>query len=601
MYPQNQWSLHYPLEDDQLSENTLNIRRRGTSGAGQFELAGLYKNAGQETGARDLVGKEIGFELRLDDGSPIRLSQRYPVNEVGGKVRIAVQDENEKRPNISNLFAALLLLPETSQKGKSESLAWDGLGARTFWIDDIDVTVLNDGPRDTTLLVQEIVLATGHKERPEQFQGAMRLDWRARIETLRDTLEGLTDHATDSMSVAAQYYLDVLHGRKAMDYDLAEFLRKTLCAHLSECGADGYAPEMDPLPWLMKLSPAAEKWQPVPPAKPLVEPHNLIYFGAPGTGKSFQMDKLAVGRDGEPGLFDRRNVRRVMFHPDYTYAQFVGTYKPYSSVSEDGTRRVSYKYTFGPFLDAYVAAMARPDENHLLMIEEINRANPAAVFGDVFQLLDRGSDGASEYPVTVPEDMGEELYRILTAAGVKLAADETDEQRVTSLSLPGNLYLWATMNSADQGVFPMDTAFKRRWDFRYMGIDEGEAGIADIEVAVGERKGKWNDLRHALNERLIELGVNEDKLLGPYFLKPDAARERFVDSFEDKVLLYLYEDAAKMRRPQLFGGRKTYSTVCRDFREHGDRAFEGIDVFEEYVEVWDDREHGDDAPQDGEE
>ena len=132
---------------------------------------------------------------------------------------------------------------------------------------------------------------------------------------------------------------------------------------------------------------------------------------------------------------------------------------------------------------------------------------------------------------------------------------------VKRLSLPPNMYIWATMNSADQGVFPMDTAFKRRWDFRYMGIDEGENAVIngmplnEIKVPCGERDVVWNNLRRAINEFMASDGpkINEDKLLGPFFISPTAlTSERFASTFKDKVLLYLYEDAGKTKHSKLF-------------------------------------------------
>lgn len=151
------------------------------------------------------------------------------------------------------------------------------------------------------------------------------------------------------------------------------------------------------------------------------------------------------------------------------------------------------------------------------------------------------------------------------------------------LSLPPNMYIWATMNSADQGVFPMDTAFKRRWDFRYMGIDEGENAdidgriLSEIEVPCGARTVVWNKLRHAINEFMAgeDLRINEDKQLGPFFIAPSALTpERFGDVFKDKVLLYLYEDAGKTKRSKMFRKElNTYAKICEAFDEIGEGVF----------------------------
>ena len=277
---------------------------------------------------------------------------------------------------------------------------------------------------------------------------------------------------------------------------------------------------------------------------------------------------------------------RVTFHPNYSYAQFVGTYKPIQDRNDNTVIR--YEYIPGPFMRVYVQAMkakqAGIDDNFLLIIEEINRANVAAVFGDVFQLLDR-KNGVSEYPVAASED----IKKYLKDNGI----DDCEELRI-----PDNMYIWATMNSADQGVFPMDTAFKRRWEFEYIGIDENEDGIEKYEIpletekdaggnTIGHKWIKWNKLRHSINDKLTEMKINEDKLLGPYFIseeklklvegKKEENATEFVKSFKSKVLMYLFEDAVKMRPGDLFDenaiGRLRFSDICKKFDEIGQGIF----------------------------
>ena len=304
------------------------------------------------------------------------------------------------------------------------------------------------------------------------------------------------------------------------------------------------------------------------------EPHNLIFFGAPGTGKSHNLNELSK-------QFPKGNVRRVTFYPDYTYSQFVGCFKPITDEVTDGEggtkASITYRYVFGPFLETYLEAAKNPDENYLLIVEEINRANPAAVFGDVFQLLDRKDTGESQYSVVTPEEMRKQLVKELE--GFPVCAE--------TLSIPKNMYIWATMNSSDQGVYPMDTAFKRRWDFRYMGIDAGEKAIingkslSEIVVTCGGRKVYWNELRKAINKLMVEdCGINEDKLLGPFFLNPSSlTEENFCPTFKEKVLLYLFEDAGKTKRSRLFWqDRVTYSQLCDKFDEDGEGVFaNGLD------------------------
>lgn len=301
---------------------------------------------------------------------------------------------------------------------------------------------------------------------------------------------------------------------------------------------------------------------------------NRILFGAPGTGKSYTLNKeknILLGVDNEI------NYERVTFHPDYSYANFVGTYKPIPYKDESGKDSITYKYVPGPFMRIYVKAILNGrTENvkpYILIIEEINRANVAAVFGDVFQLLDRDDYGVSEYPIQASEDMKKYLAEALGG----------DPDDFCQLRIPDNMFIWATMNSADQGVFPMDTAFKRRWDFTYLGIDDSENELIGKYVVLGNQnrqKVEWNKLRKAINVFLAKQKINEDKQLGPYFISRSIVvpketnvidRERFIKTFKNKVIMYLFEDAARQKRSSLFEGcfenSIRYSEICREFDE----------------------------------
>ena len=303
---------------------------------------------------------------------------------------------------------------------------------------------------------------------------------------------------------------------------------------------------------------------------------NRIIFGAPGTGKSFTLN-----REKDLLLADGGEYERVTFHPDYSYANFVGTYKPVPCKDSDGKDAITYSYVAGPFMRTYVKALqnSRTDtpKPFLLVIEEINRANVAAVFGDVFQLLDRGDDEVSEYPIQVSEDIKKFL-----ALPENLGGNPND---YAEIRIPDNMFIWATMNSADQGVFPMDTAFKRRWDFTYLGIDDSEAGIVGKKVILGQgeyqRVVEWNELRKAINNELLTYKVNEDKLMGPYFIsKKNLPEGEMIDPavftriFKNKVIMYLFDDAAKQKRATLFAGgedknKNLYSQICREFDSKG--------------------------------
>lgn len=314
-------------------------------------------------------------------------------------------------------------------------------------------------------------------------------------------------------------------------------------------------------------------------------PRNRIVFGAPGTGKSFRLKddcrSLLANTTG--------GYERVTFHPDYTFSQFVGAYKPVT----DNEGNIRYDFVPGPFMRVYVKAIksGRTDnpQPFILVVEEINRAKVAAVFGDVFQLLDRDALGVSEYEIEVAEDIKKYLAAELGG----------DPDNYCQIRIPDNMFIWASMNSADQGVFPMDTAFKRRWSFEYLGINENESKIRG-SIMLGEddiQVVEWNILRKAINEKLAsEYRVNEDKLMGPFFLPKTiittvsdtddtiADTDLFLDTFKSKVIMYLYEDAAKQHKHKLFAGcpdTTKYSAVCEAFDKIGMRIF-GEDFEERY-------------------
>ena len=313
---------------------------------------------------------------------------------------------------------------------------------------------------------------------------------------------------------------------------------------------------------------------------------NRILFGAPGTGKSYTLNKE---KDDLLGSANETNYERVTFHPDYSYANFVGTYKPVPDKDEDGHNVITYKYVPGPFMRIYVkAVLSGRTENvkpYLLIIEEINRANVAAVFGDIFQLLDMDEKGVSEYPIQASEDMKEYLANELGGL-----PDDFEQIRI-----PDNMFIWATMNSADQGVFPMDTAFKRRWDFTYLGIDDSEEELIGKYVILGSKnkqKVEWNKLRKAINTFLAKQRINEDKQLGPYFISRNIVipkegdmidSEKFIKTFKSKVIMYLFEDAARQKRSSLFEGcfenSTRYSEICKEFDE------KGIGIFNHDIQI----------------
>lgn len=292
-----------------------------------------------------------------------------------------------------------------------------------------------------------------------------------------------------------------------------------------------------------------------------------IFYGAPGTGKSHKIKKLTKGKE----------VIRTTFHPDSDYSTFVGAYKPttkrvpiYSTYGEkavevkdaDGNPmtedRIVYEFVEQAFLQAYIKAwkqFAKADEGKAteevyLVIEEINRGNCAQIFGDLFQLLDRGEDGFSEYPIVADKDLQKQLAKafadmpFLNAPAVcGMSAEEVAVKirKGEILLLPNNLYIWATMNTSDQSLFPIDSAFKRRWDWQYMPIANGNK---DWRISANGNEYDWWEFLEKINALIGEKTSSEDKKLGYYFCKP---KDGLIDAkmFVGKVIFYLWNDVFK--------------------------------------------------------
>ena len=302
-----------------------------------------------------------------------------------------------------------------------------------------------------------------------------------------------------------------------------------------------------------------------------------IYYGAPGTGKSHEIKKLTEGKE----------VIRTTFHPDSDYSTFVGAYKPttkkvpiYSTYGEkavevkdaDGNSmtedRIVYEFVEQAFLQAYIKAWkqfakaneGRAAEEVYLVIEEINRGNCAQIFGDLFQLLDRGEDSFSEYPIVTDKDLQKQLAKafadmpFLNAPSVCGMSEEEVAIKIRKgeiLLLPNNLYIWATMNTSDQSLFPIDSAFKRRWEWKYIKIKEGrdENGNkldwkVDVKMDESGTLLSWWDFINKINEIIALMTSSVDKQLGYFFC---CAKDGVIDeeSFVSKVIFYLWNDVFK--------------------------------------------------------
>ena len=264
-----------------------------------------------------------------------------------------------------------------------------------------------------------------------------------------------------------------------------------------------------------------------------------IFYGAPGTGKSKTIKDKTEKAEKDGRVF------RTTFHPDSDYSTFVGCYKPkmkLSTITKDGVttteEKIVYKFEPQVFTNAYVNAW-NTEEDVYLIIEEINRGNCAQIFGDLFQLLDR-HNGISEYPVDADSSLAD--YLLTALADSKRDNFPTGVKEGKKLVLPSNLYIWATMNTSDQSLFPIDSAFKRRWDWKYIPIKEHPEKSYKIEI--GEKTYDWWGFLERINKVIGETTSSEDKKLGYFFVKTETAKVSN-EQFVGKVLFYIWNDVFK--------------------------------------------------------
>lgn len=311
---------------------------------------------------------------------------------------------------------------------------------------------------------------------------------------------------------------------------------------------DGSEFELSVTPFKNKVTPHAGSYSDFPLQQ--------IFYGAPGTGKSFRIKRDTANQ----------SKIRTTFHPDSDYSTFVGCYKPTMSNEGDradqekggGTKQIEYAFVAQAFLKAYVKAWksycSKESENakpQYLIIEEINRGNCAQIFGDLFQLLDRNEDGYSTYPIVADTDiqkyLSKEFEELDVPDSLNMIYDDYDGnvaediKNGTVLALPNNFYIWVTMNTSDQSLFPIDSAFKRRWDWKYMPIDTQKE---NWNIEVDGNKYSWTVFLEKVNEQIFEVTKSEDKKLGFYFCRANnnvVGAEKFVS----KVIFYLYNDVFK--------------------------------------------------------
>jgi hypothetical protein len=275
---------------------------------------------------------------------------------------------------------------------------------------------------------------------------------------------------------------------------------------------------------------------------------NILLYGVPGCGKSYTIKTEYCNDD--------THMERAVFHPDYTYSDFVGQILPRVNNSH-----IEYRFEAGPFTRILKKAIDTPEESFYLIVEEINRGNAPAIFGDIFQLLDRDDSGCSEYGVS-NENIAAYVYGNID----------------TKIKIPGNLYVLATMNTSDQNVFTLDTAFKRRWTMRMIDNNIDACEYANTQICTWNIT--WGTFAKTINQKITELGEsnlsNEDNRLGAYFVRKSDLHD--AKRFGEKVLMYLWNDAFKFNRDKVFKAEyRTLDELISTFIRRG------FDVFDDDI------------------
>lgn len=327
-------------------------------------------------------------------------------------------------------------------------------------------------------------------------------------------------------------------------------------------------------------------------------PTQVIYYGVPGCGKSHQIQEELKKKNISA---ENHQLRRIVFHPDYSNADFVGQILP--ETKKDGG--IFYRFKAGPLTKIIRDAYENPDKEYALIIEEINRGNASAIFGDLFQLLDRKPSNAAVETVNgnsygpgwseycVENDYINAYFRgaydsedFIDPLPSKKVGNITFNDNV-DIRLPPNLSLYATMNTSDQNVFTLDNAFQRRWEMKQVSNDlpfDDPNSKEQYEQKIGNTHVKWGDFRERINEIIMEsaeesgLSSMEDKRLGGWFIIPrkrqDSEKIEITDvAFAEKVLKYLWDDAFKFDRQKHFGDVKTLEELTEKFKKDGFKIF----------------------------
>jgi hypothetical protein len=307
-----------------------------------------------------------------------------------------------------------------------------------------------------------------------------------------------------------------------------------------------------------------------------------ILFGIPGCGKSYHIDYKILGKDKDTkeycGNYKKENIIRTTFFQDYSNTDFIGQILPKVTKNENGDSVVEYSFNPGPFTLALIQAIKNPTKKVALVIEEINRGNAPAIFGDIFQLLDRDDGSISQYGII---NVG--IIDYLNSLNFDVDGENVN-YIFNEIKIPGNMDIFATMNTSDQNVYTLDTAFTRRWAKERIPNDFGDNEEIKNKAVPGMNEYTWSEFVESINsyidDHLDDLQINEDKKIGAFFVGLTTLDN--VDEFAYKVLDYLWSDVSKLDHNVVFNNYKTFESLIKDYKSKGVKVFRP-NIFEEKV------------------
>lgn len=307
-----------------------------------------------------------------------------------------------------------------------------------------------------------------------------------------------------------------------------------------------------------------------------------ILFGIPSCGKSYHIDYKILGKDKDTkeycGNYKKENIIRTTFFQDYSNTDFIGQILPKVTKNENGDSVVEYSFNPGPFTLALIQAIKNPTKKVALVIEEINRGNAPAIFGDIFQLLDRDDGSISQYGII---NVG--IIDYLNSLNFDVDGENVN-YIFNEIKIPGNMDIFATMNTSDQNVYTLDTAFTRRWAKERIPNDFGDNEEIKNKAVPGMNEYTWSEFVESINsyidDHLDDLQINEDKKIGAFFVGLTTLDN--VDEFAYKVLDYLWSDVSKLDHNVVFNNYKTFESLIKDYKSKGVKVFRP-NIFEEKV------------------